>query len=70
MSMYVHYRVPLMVEVELATDEVLSVHINDEAIEGPLEVTTTTGSTPSPKKRRLAIDVAETNVWPSWTAGW
>lgn len=38
MNLFVHYRVPLVVEVEPATDEVLSVHIVDEGIEGPLAV--------------------------------
>lgn len=39
MPIYVHYKVPLVAEVEVETGEVLSVHLDDEAVEGPLGAT-------------------------------
>lgn len=70
MTAYVHYRVPLIAEVEMGTGEVVSVHLVDERIEGPLTVTDSEGEEAKPKKRRRAIEIAETQPWPGWTAGW
>jgi hypothetical protein len=69
MSVYVHYRVPLVAEVEIETGVVVSVHLVDEAIEGPLEVTSDADE-PSDDERERARRVAETSMWPGWTAGW
>lgn len=70
MTTYVHYRVPLIAEVETGTGEVVSVHLVDERIEGPLTVTDCDGNEAKSKKRRRAIEIAETQPWPGWTAGW
>jgi hypothetical protein len=35
MTTYVHYRVPVIAEVETSTGEVVAVHLADEEIEGP-----------------------------------
>lgn len=69
MSVYVHYRVPLVAEVEVETGEVLSVHLDDEAIQGPLKVTADDGDLPSEVRRR-ALQIAESAMWPGWEAGW
>ena len=69
MSLCVTYRVPLMVEVEPSRGEVLSVHVVDESIEGPKTVVDGSNRAVSPKKRRKAIRIAETTMWPSWTFG-
>lgn len=70
MTMYVHYRIPLIAEVEPGTGEVISVHLADEQIEGPLAVTDWDGNEAKPKKRRKAIEIAETQRWSGWIAGW
>jgi hypothetical protein len=70
MTTYVHYRVPLIAEVETGTGEVISVHLADEQIEGPSAVTDRDGAEAKPKKRRKAIEIAETQRWPGWIAGW
>lgn len=70
MSMYVHYRVPVVVEVELSTREILSVHVDDEAIEGPLRVTGDDDQPVNPKDHSLAKHVTETTIWPGWTSGY
>lgn len=62
--------VHLIAEVERGTGEVISVHLADEQIEGPLAVTDWDGSEAKPKKRRKAIEIAETQRWPGWVAGW
>jgi hypothetical protein len=35
-----------------------------------LTVTDCDGNEAKPKKRRRAIEIAETQRWPGWTAGW
>lgn len=69
MSVYVHYKVPLVAEVEVESGEVLSVHLDDEAIEGPLVVTAGSGDLPS-EVRRGALRIAQSAMWPGWQAGW
>lgn len=69
MSIYVHYKVPLVAEVEVETGEVLSVHLDDEAVEGPLGATAD-GHELSASEREAAFQVAESVLWPGWQAGW
>ncbi len=69
MSVYVHYRVPLVVEVELSTQEVLSVHVVDEAIEGPLDVRDDGNERVGRQKRARAMEIAETAMWRGWISG-
>jgi hypothetical protein len=38
MVVYVTYRVPVEVELEIETGEIINVHIMDEKLEGPLGV--------------------------------
>lgn len=70
MSLFIHYRVPLVVEVEPATAEVLSVHIIDEAIEGPLAVMDDADRPVSTDRKSRAIEIAEGQTWPGWTSGY
>lgn len=69
MSVYVHYKVPLVAEVEVESGEVLSVHLDDEAIEGPLMVTADGGGLASELRRR-ALQIVESAMWPGWESGW
>ena len=69
MSVYVHYKVPLLAEVEMLTGEVISVHLDDESIEGPLRATAD-GAELSPSQREGAMRIAESSMWPGWQAGW
>jgi hypothetical protein len=70
MTTYVHYRVPVIAEVEISTGEVVAVHLADEEIEGPLSVTDAAGQPARPKKRRRAVEIAEAELWPGWSTGW
>ena len=58
---------PLIAEVE--TGEVLSVHLDDEAVEGLLGVTAD-GCQISDSEREAALRVAKPALWPGWQAGW
>lgn len=69
MSIHVHYKVPLIAEVEVETGEVLSVHLDDEHVEGPLGATAD-GHELSATEREAALRVAELALWPGWQAGW
>jgi len=69
MTVSVHYKVPLVARIDVEGGEVLSVHIADESIEGPLTVTSDAG-TATEAERQRAIQIAETTMWPGWTAGW
>lgn len=69
MSIYVHYKVPLLAEVEVETGEVISVHLDDEHIEGPLGATAD-GHELSAAERKQAFRVAESTQWLGWQAGW
>lgn len=69
MSVYVHYKAPLVAEVEVESREVLSVHLDDEAIEGPLMVTADGSDLPS-GVRRQALQIAESAMWLGSEAGW
>ena len=58
MPVYVHYKVPLIAEVDPDTAEVVSVHLDDEAIEGPLG-TFAEGHRLSPRESDQALRIAE-----------
>lgn len=70
MPILVHYRVPVVAEVEIETGEVLSVHIDDEHVEGPLRVTDDAWGAIVEGVGQRAIAIAESASWPGWTAGW
>lgn len=69
MPILVHYRVPVVAEVEIETGEVLSVHIDDEHVDGPLRVTDDVSDEVEEGVRQRAITVAESASWPGWRAG-
>jgi hypothetical protein len=70
MVVYVTYRVPVEVELEIETGEIINVHIMDEKLEGPLGVFNyellPIGGRLEEEVLKL-VDVAE---WPGWTFGY
>lgn len=71
MTIHVHYRVPVVAEVDVDRGEVIAVHLIDEQIEGPLQVLDATeGNEPKHEARRRAIEVAGQAAWPGWRTGW
>lgn len=69
MRVYVEYRVPVLVEVDLDAGRVLSVHVDDESVEGPMGVIDVSPRTSSETEAATAIDLAEKETWPAWEFG-
>ncbi len=70
MVVYVTYRVPVEVELETETGEIINVHIMDEKLEGPLGVF---DYELLPIGGRLKVEVlklVEVAEWPEWTFGY
>ena len=70
MVVYVTYRVPVEVELETDTGEIIDVHIVDEQLEGPLGVF---NYVLLPLEGRLKEEVMQTvdaAEWPGWTFGY
>jgi hypothetical protein len=71
MTVHVHYRVPVVVEVDVEREEVIAVHVIDEQIEGPVRVVEAIrGTEPEQETRSRALELAEESAWPGWRAGW
>ena len=70
MVVYVTYRVPVEVELEIETGEVIDVHIVDEKLEGPLGVFDYDLEPVTGRLRRRALELVETVEWPGWTFGY
>lgn len=68
MPIYVRYKVPLVVEVEVESGEVLSVHLDDEVVEGPLEATAD-GRERSASEREQALRVGRVGVVARFAGG-
>jgi hypothetical protein len=60
MVVYVTYRVPVEVELEIETGEIINVHIMDEKLEGPIG---------GPLKEAL-LKLVEVAECPGWTFGY
>jgi hypothetical protein len=67
MTVYVRYEVPVLVEVDLRHRKVVAVHVEDEAVSGPLEAVDGIGR--KPRRAAQAIDIAEASDWPTWQFG-
>jgi len=66
----VEFRVPAWVHVDVANREIVSVHVDDLSIEGPVDVTSYSGGTIAEAARRLAIELTnDDGTWPAWTIG-
>jgi len=70
MIVYVTYRVPVEVELETDTGEVMDVHIVDERLEGPLGVFDYELQPIEGLRRKRALELVEAAEWPGWTFGY
>ena len=70
MVVYVMYRVPVEVELEIETGEIINVHIVDEKLEGPLGVFNYELVPGSGRLKRRALELVEEAEWPGWTFGY
>ena len=69
MRVYVEYSVPVLVEVDLDDEAVVSVRVDDEQVEEPMAVTPLEGGTVSDRTASRAIAVSWEVSWPAWEYG-
>jgi len=70
MVVYVTYRVPGDVELEIETGEIIDVHIMDEKLEGPLGVFDYELVPIGGRLKEHALQLVEVAEWPGWTFGY
>ncbi len=70
MVVYVTYRVPVKVELEIETGEIMDVHIVDEKLEGPLGVFDHELRPIKGRLKKRALELVEVAEWPGWTFGY
>lgn len=69
MRVYVEYRVPVLVEVDLDEEAIVGVYVDDEQVEGPADVIGLDPAGLAADEASQAIDVAESEGWPAWEFG-
>ncbi len=70
MVVYVTYRVPVEVELETDTGEIIDVHIIDEKLEGPLGVFNYELLPINGRLREEVLKLIDVAEWPGWTFGY
>ncbi len=70
MVVYVTYRVPVEVELEIETGEIMDVHIVDEKLEGPMGVFDYELQPIKGRLKKRALELVEVAEWPGWTFGY
>ena len=70
MVVYVTYRVPVEVELEIETGEIIDVHIMDEKLEGPLGVFNYELLPIGGRLKEEVLKLVEVAEWPGWTFGY
>ena len=70
MVVYVTYRVPVEVELEIETGEIMDVHVLDEKLEGPLGVFNYELVPVGGRWKKRALELVEVAEWPGWTFGY
>lgn len=69
MRCYVEYRVPVLVQVDLEEDRIVSVVVDDEQVEGPVGVIAVEAAGLSEPEHRAALRLPEEGSWPAWDIG-
>ena len=70
MVVYVTFRVPVEVELEIETGEIINVHIMDEKLEGPLGVFNYELLPIGGRLKEEVLKLVEVAEWPGWTFGY
>ena len=70
MVVYVTYRVPAEVELEIKTGEIINVHILDEKLEGPIGAFNYELVPIGGRLKEQALTLVEVAEWPGWTFGY
>lgn len=68
--MRVEFRVPVWVHVDVEHGEIVSVHVDDTAVDGPVGFSTYWRGEPDSRSRRAAAELtSDDTAWPHWTIG-
>lgn len=67
MTVFVEYRVPVLVEVDENVGAILSVRVDDDEVDGPIGVVADQALSAAEERHALAI--AEAEPWPAWEFG-
>ena len=70
MIVYVTYRVPVEVELEIETGEIINVHIMGEKLEGPIGVFNYELLPIGGRLKEEVLKLVEVAEWPGWTFGY
>ncbi len=70
MTVFVRYMYPIYAEVDLDEGEVVRVVVDDESPSQAIEVLDDALDPAGPDVRDVALGIAESGLWPSWTYGW
>ena len=68
--MYVTYRGPVEVELEIEIGEIINVHNRDEKLEGPLGVFNYELVPIGGRLQEDVLKLVEVAEWPGWTFGY
>lgn len=69
MSVFVRYKVRVLVEVDLTAGRVLSVQVDDETATGPEGVFAIDEPPLGDGHRQRAVEIIERATWPVWEFG-
>lgn len=69
MHVYVEYKVPVLVEVDLDLGAIVGVYVDDEQVEGPSGVINLNPDGSAGTETSRAIELAESESWPAWEFG-
>lgn len=69
MAIFVRHLVPVVAEIDLTTDRVTQVHVDDEAIGEPEAVLVIDQPDLAAADREHAMAVASDQPWPAWELG-
>ncbi len=69
MTVYVEYKVPVLVEVDLDAEAIVGVYVDDEQVDGPGDVIVVAPGGLSADEAARAVAIAEADSWPQWELG-
>lgn len=67
MTVFVEFRVPVLVEVDESLGTIVSVCVDDDEVDGPIAVVA--DHELSAANERRAVAIAEAEPWPAWEFG-
>ena len=69
MHVFVEYRVPVLIEVDLEDEAIVGVYVDDEQVEGPSDVIALDSDGLVGDEASRAVELAEGESWPTWGLG-